>query len=48
MEPLAEEPINVLVGSDHPLARYPRVRPENLEGEPLLLTGTGLQLPAPL
>ena len=41
VEPLAEEPIDVLVGSDHPLARYPRVGPEDLEGEPLLLTGTG-------
>lgn len=41
VEPLVEEPISVLVGPDHPLARSPLVGPADLEGETLLLTGTG-------
>lgn len=41
VEPLVEEPISVLGGPDHPLARSRAVGPEDLEGEALLLTGTG-------
>lgn len=41
VEPLVEEPVSVLVGPEHPLARSPLVGPADLEGEALLLTGTG-------
>lgn len=41
VEPLVEEPIGVLVGSDHELAGASLVGSADLESETLLLTGTG-------
>lgn len=40
-ETLVEEPLLVLTAPDHPLARVLSVNPPDLEGEPLLLTGSG-------
>ena len=41
VESLVEEPVWALSAPDHPLAAAPRVSPADLEGETLLLTGTG-------
>ncbi|QBD82261.1 LysR family transcriptional regulator [Ktedonosporobacter rubrisoli] len=41
VEPLLAEPLLLLVASDHPLARQPFVKVQDLQGEPFLLTEAG-------